>query len=128
MRAARTEAEEAPRNPIRGIFVGCCASAKKAVARRTIASSQMAILFIFSRQQVNLSDCDLLGPEIHHEGFTSQQLGSDKDVLSFSRNAVDWTPLPVKDNLSEVDFLLHQSSRGNLKLFRPDSKPFAPNQ
>jgi hypothetical protein len=90
----------------------------------------MAIfLFIFfPRQQVILSDCDLLGPEIHHEGFTSQQLGSDKDVLSFSRNAVDWTPLPVKDSLSEVDFLLHQSSRGNLKLFRPDSKPFAPNQ
>ena len=86
------------------------------------------LLFIFPRQQVILSDRDLLGPEIHHEGFTSQQLGSDKDVLSFSRNAVDRTPLPVKDNLSEVDFLLHQSSRGNLKLFGPDSKPFAPNQ
>ena len=77
---------------------------------------------------ITLSDCDLLGPEIHHEGFTLHQLGSDKDVLSFSRNAVNWIPLPVKDNLSEVDFLLHQGSRGNLKLFRPDSKPFAPNQ
>jgi hypothetical protein len=92
------------------------------------ASQTTIFLFTFPSQQVILSDCDLLSPEIHHEGLTSQQLGSYEDVMSFGRNAVDRTPLAVKDSLSEIDFLFHQSSCGNLKPFSPDSEPFAPNQ
>ena len=76
----------------------------------------------------SLSDCDLLGPKIHDESFTSQHLSSNQDVLHFGRNAVDRTPLAVKDNLSEIDFLFHQCPRGNLEFFSPDSKPLAPNQ
>ena len=46
----------------------------------------------------------MLGPKIHYEGLTSQHLGSNQDVLRFGRNAVDRTPLAVKENLSEIDF------------------------
>lgn len=59
----------------------------------------------------------MLGPKIHYEGLTSQHLGSNQDVLRFGRNAVDRTPVAVKENLSEIDFLFHQCSCGKLKLF-----------
>jgi hypothetical protein len=90
--------------------------------------SAFCILPLVLFHLITLSDCDLLGPEIHHEGLASQQLGSDQDVFCFGRNAVDRTPLAVKDNLSEVYFLFDQSPCGDLKLFSSDSQPFAPNQ
>jgi hypothetical protein len=40
MRAEIVEREVTLRNPIRGIFVGCCASAEKAVVSNTVVSSQ----------------------------------------------------------------------------------------
>jgi hypothetical protein len=47
MRDARAERDEPERYPIRGIFVGCCASEKGAVVSRIMASNHERYFTLF---------------------------------------------------------------------------------
>ena len=58
MRPALAEAEPPPRNPIRGIFVGCCALAiGKAAIDHSAKSKKIAIFFshVFFLSRIHLS-------------------------------------------------------------------------
>jgi len=77
----------------------------------------MAVVrFIFPPQQVILSDGDPLGLEIHHESFTSQQLGANENVLRLGCYAVNRSPFTVEANLAKINFLFDHGTRSNLKL------------
>src|SRR5258706_9329803 len=62
MRAELEESELTNRNPIRGIFVTCCASARGAVVSKTVASSQTQICLLIRSSPVFLPTvhCQLL--------------------------------------------------------------------
>ena len=101
-----------------------------AIRRSSFVKTLAFILLESTRDSTDhwLSDCHLHALKIHDEGFASQQFGADQYVLGVSRNAIDRSTLPVKDDLSKEDFLFHRFSRGDLEFFSSDSKPFAPHQ
>jgi hypothetical protein len=46
MRVEKKEGEGAAKNPMRGTFPRCCASARETVARRILASKQVTIFLL----------------------------------------------------------------------------------
>src|SRR5258706_8513312 len=88
MRAELEESELTNRNPIRGIFVTCCASARGAVVSKTVASSQTQICLLIRSSPVFLPTvhCQLLSDNFIR---SRQHIGRDRQADLFGGFQVD---------------------------------------
>src|SRR5436190_13456575 len=109
MLAAPAEREVLVRYPIRGTFVGCCASADRAVVRRIVASSQIRIFAV-----MNLCSycCLLLVPAAYCRIASSTKLLS-KDCFTSYCFALGWS---TNFNALAIAFSMTLSELGKASL------------